>query len=651
MQLPAARILVDRLIETGERHQDYARVTELADTYNIYITGLGMEKKLIQYVPREDATMFAQRVRLTKAITPAVASSIRTPFNKVIRNDRIRKDIKIENEGRKQAVETMMKSYYGSKRKKNRGLEHWLKTRFVELQFTDPNAWVVVEWTAASNTGEVVQPRPFEVCSEWAINFLVINDETKWLFTKQPITFVSKTPQGSASTGVNAAPVPGVVQPAQDMEKNKGFRFTLYDEDVTVVYEQADPEMVKGMQLAENESTVEIKNITYIVRVYTPNVGYPPVMRIGYKRDDATKGRTFVNPWHDSLCFFDKSVKTVSELDISMTQHAFPQKIQYVHKCQGVSKEKRCNGGRTPAGEQCTACGGSGFKVHTTGMDTLLLPMPDSKDDVLDLEKLIAYKSPPIELIKFQNEYTQQLERQAHTAVFNSQALIKKTFQTATENENNFQSIYDALEPFTEKLSEIWREHVILFGMIAGETNADNIDATHEFPADYKLKTLDVLLNERKTANESGAPPFLVEAIDDDMAGITFAGDDLNLQKYRVKRRFYPFMGKSSDQVAEAVSSEFVPKAPKVLYFNFDVIFKEIERENPEFWLMTDFNKQKGIVDKKVQQYISILEAEKPVMTLNPLGDTNPLGNGEGDNTGTEDAGNNENNGNNNEGQ
>src|SRR3954462_15171565 len=116
MQLPAARILVDRLIETGERHQDYARVTELADTYNIYITGLGMEKKLIQYVPREDATMFAQRVRLTKAITPSVASSIRTPFNKVIRNDRIRKDIKIENEGRKQAVETMMKSYYGSKR-------------------------------------------------------------------------------------------------------------------------------------------------------------------------------------------------------------------------------------------------------------------------------------------------------------------------------------------------------------------------------------------------------------------------------------------------------------------------------------------------------------------------------------------------------
>jgi hypothetical protein len=389
-------------------------------------------------------------------------------------------------------------------------------------------------------------------------------------------------------------------------------------------------------------------------------VGYPPVMRVGYKRDEATKGRTYVNPWHDALCFFDKSVKTVSELDISMTQHAFPQKIMYVHKCQGISREKRCNGGRLQSGEQCTACGGSGYKIHTTGMDALLLPMPESKDDVLDLEKLIAYKSPPIELVKFQNEYVQQLKQEAHTAVFNSQALIKKSFQTATENDNNFQSIYDALEPFTEKLSEIWREHVILFGIIAGEKDADSIDTTHEFPADYKLKTSDVLLGERKMANDSGAPPFLVEAIDDDLAGITFAGDELSLQKYRVKRRFYPFMGKSMDQVAEAVTSEFVAKAPKVLYFNFDQIFKDLESENPEFWLMTDFKKQRGLVDRKVQQYIAILDAEKPVMEANPLGDTNPLGNdggegdgnpGENDDPGTGGAGNNQNDGNNNEGQ
>lgn len=665
MQLPEAQALATRMIETGEKHQDYDRVTELANTYNIYITGLNIGSKLIQYVPREDKTMFDQRIRLTSSITPAIAESIATPFNKVIRNDRIRKDIKIENEARKQAVETMMKSYYGSKRKKSRGLEHWLKTRFLELQFIDPNAWVVVEWSAAQTEGQPVQPRPFEVSSEWAINFLIVNDETKWLFVRQPITFKSKTPQATGgagipgtSSGTPGSVAPGVVQPANETAKNQGYRFTLYDEDVTVVFEQADPEYLKDNPVQTGETTVEIKNLTYIVRTYTPLVGYPPVMRIGYKRDDATKGRTFVNPWHKALCYFDKSVKTVSELDISMTQHTFPQKIQYVHKCQGASKEKRCNGGRTPGGEQCTVCKGTGYKVHTTGMDVLLLPMPESPQDMLDPDKLITYKYPPIDLVKFQDEYTEKLEVKAHRAVFNSQALTKTSFQTATENDNNFQSIYDALEPFTEKLSEMWREHVILFAIIAGETDADKIDVTHEFPADFKLKTSDVLLGERKTAGESGAPSFLIETIDDDLATIIYAGDPLGLQKYRVKRRFYPFMGKSPDEVAEAVASEFVPKAPKVLYFNFDSIFKEIERENPEFWLMTDFKKQRGLVDKKVQQYVAILDTEKPAINANPLGDTNPLGgagDGEGDGNpgegGTAGAGNNENDGNNNEGE
>lgn len=632
MQIPEAQTLVTRLIETGETHPDYERVIELADTYNIYITGLNIGKKLIQYVPREDEAMFAQRIRLTKSITPAVAASIRTPFNKVIRNDRIRKDIKIENEVRKQSVETMMKTYYGSKRKKNRGLDNWLKTRFIELQFSDPNAWVVAEWSAAQTEGQPVQPRPFEVSAEWARNFLVVNDETKWLFVRQPITFMSKTPQATASTGTpgTASAAPGVVQPAQANIKSQGYRYTLYDEDVTLVFEQADPEFLKTVTLLKGEFTVEIKNVTYIVRAYTPMVGYPPVMRIGYKRDEATKGRTFVNPWHDALCFFDKTVKAVSELDISITQHTFPQKIQYVHKCTGASKEKRCNGGRTPGGEQCTVCQGTGYKVHTTGMDVLLLPMPESPQDMLDPDKLITYKYPPIDLVKFQDEYTEKLELKAHRAVFNSQALTKTSFQTATENDNNFQSIYDALEPFTEKMSELWREHVILFAIIAGETDADKIDATHEFPADFKLKTSDVLLGERKIAGESGAPAFLIETIDDDLATIIYAGDPLGLQKYRVKRRYYPFMGKSPEEVAEAVASEFVAKAPKVLYFNFDNIFKELERDSPEFWLMTDFKAQRALVDKKVQQFIAILDAEKPAMKVNPLGDTNPLGS-EGD--------------------
>jgi hypothetical protein len=645
MELTAAFTLTKRLIETGETHVDYERVTGLAETYRIYITGQDIGKKLIQFVQREDAALFKQRLDLTKSITPASASSVRQPFNKVARNDRIRKTKTIKNETRQKALDGMVAGFYGSRRKKNKGLDYWLKTRFIEMQFIDPNSWVVVEWDAAASESEPVKPRPFEVSAKEAVNFFVVNDEVRWLFVKQEITFLSfgTAPANGTNVGENSK-VPGVVTPAtapgEKPNKKNGFRFTLYDEDVTLVYEQVDPEYLKsiGYVLAGNEKYETINTATFIVRDYTPNVGYPPVFRIGYKRDEATKGRTYVNPWHDGLCYFDKSLKTVSELDLTMTLHTFPKIFQYVQKCQGPTRQKKCNQGILQDGSKCPSCDGKGFKIHTTAQDAVLLPMPESKEDMLDLEGLMAYKAPPIELIKFQNEYTQQLERQVHQAVYNSQVFVKKgstpqgnssgqPIQTATETDYNMQSVYDTLEPFTEKLSEMWCDLVITFAILAGASE-EEIDAGHEFPADYKLKTSDILLGERKTATDSGAPAFLLETIDDDLAGIIYAGDPLGLQKYRVKRRYFPFSGNTPDEIAALVSSQYVPEEPKVLYSNFDQIFKELEIENPEFWTTTDLPKQRELLASKVKQFIERLKAQRPAgMTLDSFREGNPNNN------------------------
>lgn len=637
MQLPDALTLVNRLIETGETHQDYNRTKDLAETYRIYITGCDIGKKLIQFVQREDAELFKQRLQITKSTTPAVASSIRQPFNKVVRNDRVRKIVNVKNEGRKLAIDKMIKGFFGAPGKMNRGLDYWMNTRFLELDFSDPNSWLIVEWDAPADQATAISPRPFEVSAEQAVNFFVVNDVVKWLFVKQPIKFMGYGGQATASTGIQTEQntiATGAVQPAKDpgkAAKQEGIRYTLYDEDVTVVFEQVDPEHLKkaAYELAKGEELIKIKEATYIIRVYTPNVGYPTAFRIGHKRDEVTNGRTFVNPWHDALCYFDKSLKTVSELDLTMTLHTFPQKLQYVQKCKGPTREKRCNQGSLQDGSQCTACKGTGYKVHTTAQDAILLPMPEGKDDMLDLEKLLVYKAPPIELIKFQNEYCQQLEKQAHQAVFNSQALTKITFQTATENDNNFQSIYDTLEPFTEKYSELWRDLVTTFGILCGEP-IEGIEVVHDFPADFKLKTGDVLLTERKTATDSGAPAFLIETIDDDLATIIYAGDAMGIQKYRVKRRYYPFSGNTPDEIAGLLSSQYVPDEPKVLYSNFDLIFKEIEVANPEFWTMTDVAKQRKLVEDKVQEINTRLAEQKPTVNVNSLREGAP-------NSGTDD--------------
>jgi hypothetical protein len=169
----------------------------------------------------------------------------------------------------------------------------------------------------------------------------------------------------------------------------------------------------------------------------------------------------------------------------------------------------------------------------------------------------------------------------------------------------------------------------------------DKLEIKHIFPADYKLKTGDILLSERKTAQESGAPTFLIDTIDDDLAGIIYAGDALGLLKYRTKRKFAPFTGSSEEQVAELLTSSFVPKDPKVLYSNFEQIFRELERENKTFYLLPE-EKQRELIDAKVVALIAKLDTQTPRLSIDTLRDSNPAnpgnagGAGEGEGNGDE---------------
>lgn len=621
MELIDALQLIKNLIQDPEVNRDYKHVTDLAEKYRKLITGNDVGSLLIQFVQREEKALFDQRVRFTKTITPAVAASVRKPFNKVARAERIRKSWEMSNVRRTENVGTMISSFYGAKKKKNRGLDYWMKMRFNSLQFSDPNSWLVVEWDQPDNPAAVILPRPFEVSSFEATNWQIINNEVKWLQVTQDITFLTV-----ANLSADQKPT-----------KRFGKRLTLYDEDITIRFEQCDSKYLSmlGYQLKRNEAIEKIKDEEYLVQINFPKVGYVTAFRIGYIPDEQTKGRTFVNPWHDALCYFEKSLKTVSEFDLTMGLHVFPQKTQYVKKCIGAKRGDRlqpCKAGRLADGAVCPTCKGEGYQIHTTAQDVINVPMPDDPKDMVSLDNIVNYKAPPIETVVFQNEYILQLEKQVHQTVFGTQVFVKTQYtnkqgsqaETATATDYNMESVYDTLEPFTEKWSELWLDVVTTFGIIAGET-IENIKAVHVFPADPKLKNSNILMMERKGALDAGAPAFMVASIDDNLADINFAGDDLALNKYYIKRRYQPFPGKSADEIALLLSSQYVPKFYKVLYSNFDEIFKEVENKNPEIWVdFANAEKFDQIVIAKVDEFIKRLDATAPVFNLDNMRAANP---------------------------
>lgn len=586
------------LAKTGKQHRDYEKVVKLADDLLAYITGEGIDRLLFQFVMREDEIMFKQRVALTSPTTAAMASSIMKPFYKVSRNDKVKKRIDFGNPEKNQQIEQMLAGFFGAKRKKNKGLIHWLRTRFVELTFQDPNAWVVTQWGSPS-PDEVPEPHPFEISSREAKYFELVNEELRCLFA-DIVNFTKE-----------------VLQDNEEIKEEPARKFMYYDPDWTVVLSEVDNKLLlKTRELVEGEELVEWNNKWFLQTVYEPKVGFIAAFRVGYERDGATAGRTCVSPMHPALCFFKKSLKTVSELDLSMTLHTFPQKIQYVQKCMGESSIKSChNGYVNGTADKCSNCGGKGYKIHTTAQDAILLPMPEDKEDMIDLNQILVYKNPPIDLIKFMDEYTKGLKQEAHLAVFNSQIFVNPDIQfakTATEVDANMQGVYDTLEPYVEKISEVHREEVYLFAHLAAvpDPDGEKVENVFQFPEDLKLKTTTVLLNELKLVNDSGAPSFMRDGISGDLAEINYAGDELGYTKFKIMTRFFPFSGKNPDEIAILLSSEFVSKFTKVLYSNFGAIFKDIEIEEPGFWLLTSYSKQWTIVEAKTQEYLDELEPD-----------------------------------------
>ena len=600
-----------KLIKGNKRHADYSRTVELAKEYKAHVSGVGLDLYLKQFAKREDEAMFEQRKRLTNSISQSVASSLQKPFYKVARNKNIKNKFSLKGDkSREEIVKKMMVGFYGTNELNTKGLDYWLRNRFLELTFTDPNAFVVIEWEAKPENVPL-DPYPYEVTSENAFYYKFEHGVLKMLFSRQKeVMFYIDD---------------------KDVEQEKEIDvYTLYEigSSMKVVEFQPKYYQENGIVPQPNQFVYEEDSKHYIATLNETKLDFIPAFRVGYLRDTATDGRTFVNPFESAMPYFRKALKAVSELDLSITLHTFPQKLQYVKKCQGVSKVKKCNNGQVN-GETCTKCKGSGLEVITSGQDAIYLQLPDKadlKDELIDLEKLIAYKTPPIDLIKFQDEYVRNLKTDAHLSVYNSNMFISNEAEfakTATEVNLNTQGIYDTLFPYTEKFSEVWKTAVKVFVRLTGFLG--DFELLHIFPTDLELKTIAVLMGELKLANDSEAPSYFRDAILQEIANQVYEGDELGQLKHFTRHRFFPFSGKTEAEIQFLMASPYVSNFTKVLYANFEAIFTDIEKALPNFYKL-NYNLQWEKLNEFAKPYLEEINSQNEPLRIDfgTIEDPNP---------------------------
>jgi len=573
-------VLVD-VVKENKTHQDYKRVTDLADKYFKLVTGNGIDKLLHKIITRESDEEFKQRMEITKSVVPAILNSTKLPFQKATRKQPIVRKIEFagESETKEDELEQYIQTYWGDK-----SLEKYLEYAFVDYNYTDPNAFLITEFDAFDPIIEHAQPYPFVATSTEAVMFEYKNEILEYLVVKLPIKYLEK----------------GFPQ--------DGFKYTMYLGMDTIELTQVSHEERNNPEL----TVIEIEKKFYSLIYFEPLNEKVPAIRFGFVRDTETKGRTFVSVFHSVMAYLEKTLKIDSELDLSTAMVAFPQRFAYVSPCQNP----KCNQGNLLDGSGvCPDCNGTGkqpFHRGTQDIITLALPQKISdttNSELVDLEKLLVYKSPPIELLTFQQEYIEYLKKSVHAMMFNADLFTRDVVSvTATEKILETDNMNDTLYPFARHYSSIWE---VTVKDIATFTDNAGVTVQHKFPNDFKMKGLGELMTELKMAKDAAASTSTISAIEDDINEILYSDRPDELKEIKVKNEINPFRGYSEADIRFIISQGNIPLYSRTLWENFEVIFQDVEVENPELFDMA-FVKINEMVKAKTLEYMKVIKDETP---------------------------------------
>jgi hypothetical protein len=569
-------ILLKNVIKKEVYHQDYEHVTELADKYYKMKTGDEITDLLEKIVTRETEEEFEQRENISKSVIPSILNSTQLPFQKAIRKQPLLKELIYKGADKKLELEEYIGKYWGEK-----SLDEYLEYAIIDYNYIDPNAFLITEFEEFDSDTEKASPYPFIATSKEAVMFEFKNENLQYLIVKLPIKYI------------------------ENENEKDGFKFTMYLGTDTLQLTQVGVDYI-----VIGGEKVKIKENYYLYQEFTPKAKKVPAQRFGYIRDAETKGRTFVSVFHPVILLLEKLMKTDSELDLSTAMTAFPQRFAYADQCSN----KDCYGGKLVDGHTiCSNCHGTGQQpLHAGVKDVITLTLPRNPADMIDLEKMLVYKMPPVELLTFNKDYINDLRILIHTMMFNNEIATRSEVATAvTATEMNFgtDNMNDTLYPFARNYSSLW---AFVVKDIATFTDiGENLTVNHKFPTDFKMKGLTILMTELKTAKDAGASTSTITAIEDDINEILYSDRPLEKKKIEIKSLVNPFRGYNEGTVRLIISQGLTTEANAVLYSNLESIFNDLELEIPNLYDM-NIKVIKDKVTVKTQEYIKQMKAEIP---------------------------------------
>jgi hypothetical protein len=232
---------------------------------------------------------------------------------------------------------------------------------------------------------------------------------------------------------------------------------------------------------------------------------------------------------------------------------------------------------------------------------------------------MLVYKSPPIELLTFQQEYIEYLKKSIHAMMFNADLFTRSQVSvTATEKVLETDNMNDTLYEFTQHYSTLWE---FIVKDIATFTDlSEGLEVQYLFPFDLKMKGISELMEELKMAKDAGASTSTVAAIEDDINEILYSDRPDALKEIRIKNLINPFRGYTEADIRFIISQNNVPLYNRTLWENFESIFQELESEYQDPWFFDlAYDRILELVKAKTEEYMAKIKEETPEPVEQPF--------------------------------
>lgn len=503
-----------------------------------------------------------QRVRLTNPITSVALGPVYSYAEEVWRTDGVTKDI-TTNAG--EAIQKRVDEYY-SQYFKSESLHRYCFNTALQYTKLDPNAWTVFEAVfgqGSQGQSMIADFYPVEVMSEEVRG---IGEDQTGKVTHLAFEFKRK------------------VYKPDDPRANRDLAdFYLYAAGFSIHFAEFDDHYTDGKDYAAMGYAIQEipeTNRRFWSRIATNSTTEAPVIRWSayLSHEHGRKvGETLVAT---AIPILEELLKDNSLLQLTKYLHVFPEKHQYVRRCNHVDETGRecIHGYYSNIREdeyKCKQCKGTGKLMPQSEQDILTIAYPNRADDMFELSKLTHYVERPIEILEQYREMVREKQSQILSAVYNQQNVDPAQLtvaETATQVRLEYDKIYNKLSSFAEMIALAWEKGIRVGYQYYGSEAVANMT----YPHDFKMKTILELLSEFKAAKEAGTSYSIISAISADILTKQYRNNPTKAADIQAFERWKPWKGKTPEDIAMIIQSRDTMDPDRVLWENWEQVVEQV---------------------------------------------------------------------------